>query len=103
MPKAKFDGVVVAVHYTPGGMIDWVRAHERRDMVFSDVLILNRDDFLKRLQDGERFVTGKRKKYLGNSFETGLKIITTRQGDETLILTEGAGENRDLLVDVPIL
>jgi hypothetical protein len=61
MIKAKpYDGVVVAVRYTPHGEIDWVRAFERRGFVFSDYRVMERNTLIERLQAGKRFKTGSR-------------------------------------------
>lgn len=103
MFRRKIDGVIEAVRYTPDGPIDWVRFYERRDMAYSDVLILNRDELLKRLDAGLLFYTGKRKQYQGNAFETERKVITKEKNGERIILTEGADAEQDHLEGVPLV
>ena len=67
--KKPYDGVVVAVRYTPQGQIDWVRAFERHGFVFTDRMMLKRADLIERLEAGKRFKTGERKVYQGSDFE----------------------------------
>lgn len=103
MFRRKIDGVIEAVRYTPEGDIDWVRFYERRDMAYSDVLILDRDGLLERLDKGQLFYTGKRKQYQGNSFNTAKKVITKEVNGRTVILTEGADAEQDQLEGVPLV
>jgi hypothetical protein len=103
MFRRKIDGVIEAVRYTPQGSIDWVRSYERRDMVYSDVLILNREEFLERLDAGQLFYTGKRKQYQGNAFETERKVITKGTNGDRIILTEGSDADQDHLEGVPLI
>ncbi len=79
MARMKIDGVIEAVRYTPGGLISIVRTYERRGAVWSDHVLLGRQELVARLRNGKRFVTGERKEYLGSVFETG---ATVRYVDE---------------------
>ncbi|MFO8035400.1 MAG: hypothetical protein R6U57_02060 [Anaerolineales bacterium] len=103
MFRRKIDGVIEAVRYTPEGPIEWVRMYERRDMAYSDVLILKRDELIERLDAGQLFYTGKRKKYQGNAFETDRKVITKEKNGGKIVLTEGSDEDHDLLEDIPLV
>lgn len=98
MAGAKLDGVVEAVRYTPEGRIATVRAYERRGVVWSDHILLDRKTLLERLRQGKRFAVGRRKPFLGGQFEAGKPL--RRSGD--YIITEGQAAVRDILAGVPI-
>ncbi|MCX8025795.1 MAG: hypothetical protein N3A60_11395 [Thermanaerothrix sp.] len=67
-PK-RYDGVIEAVRYDPTGRIALARVHERRGMVFSDHILLTREELIRRLKAGQVFVTGRRVPRMGNAFE----------------------------------
>ena len=84
----KFDGVIEAVRYK-NGQIEVVRVFERRGSAFTDRIIIDRKEFLDRLQKGRQFFVGKRKEFLAGSFEVqdkpvrvvdknGQEVISTR-------------------------
>ena len=98
MARSKFDGVIEAVHYTPGGQIHVVRAYERRGAVWSDSVLLKREELVGRLKQGKRFVTGQRKTYLGSNFQIGRPVRVIKGS----VVTEGQASERDLLAEVPI-
>jgi hypothetical protein len=98
MARLKFDGVIEAVHYLPGGKIATVRAYERHGLVWSDHVLLERKELVERLERGKRFMTGERKEYLGNVFETSQKVRLS-QGS---VVTDGQAAERDNLAGVPI-
>ncbi len=98
MARPKFDGVIEAVRYDPDGRIALVSAYERHGAVWSDHVLLGRDELIKRLKGRRRFVTGRRKAYLGGVFETGQKVRLV-QG---VVTTDGQSSKRDQLTSVPI-
>jgi hypothetical protein len=101
--KKPYDGVVVAVRYTPEGKIDWVRAFERYGFVFSDRMNLDREMLLARLKAGKRFKTGSRKIYQGNDFETFAEIrIEEKNGSSVIVAGEGLS-GQDSLGNLPVI
>src|SRR6266498_1340711 len=70
----KFDGVIEAVRYR-NGQIEVVRAFERRGAAFSDHVLIERHELLKRLKEGRKFVTGKRREGFGGMFEQGQPVL----------------------------
>jgi hypothetical protein len=98
MARTRFDGVIEAVHYTPGGQIHVVRAYERRGAVWSDSVLLGREELVGRLEKGKRFVTGQRKTYLGSNFQIGRPVRIVKGS----VVTGGQASERDHLDDVPI-
>jgi hypothetical protein len=98
MAAKKLDGVIEAVRYAPGDRIEFVRAYERHGVVWSDILLLDRQGLSDRLKQGKRFVTGKRQAYLGSNFTTGAAVTQV----EGRIATEGPAASGDLLNGVPV-
>jgi hypothetical protein len=98
MTSRKVDGIIEAVRYSPDGKIAVVRAYERHGVVWSDRILLGRQDLSERLKRGKRFVVGERKIYLGSMFETGTDV----HQEQDFIVTDGQANARDLLNGVPI-
>jgi hypothetical protein len=106
--KKKVDGVIEGVKYAEDGLIDWVRVYQRRDMVYTDVMVLPRSELLEELQRGKQYKTGRRVAYQGSSFETDLPVDLVKKNGDTYIQAgagAGAGAQRqpgDHLEGVPI-
>jgi hypothetical protein len=98
MARIKIDGVIEAVRYTPGGMISLVRTYERRGVVWSDRILLERSELIARLTNGKHFVIGRRKASLGSVFETGEAVHLVDQH----VISGGQPVARDLLAGVSI-
>jgi len=91
----KFDGVIEAVHYKNGQIVN-VRAYERRGATFSDQVLIDRKELLERLKSGKQFVVGERKEYWAGTFAEGKTIrIITRDGKE-FIATRAEAEHDEL-------
>ena len=96
----KFDGVIEAVRYH-NGQIEVVRAFERRGAAFSDRVMIERHELLKRLKEGRTFVTGKRKEGFGGMFEQGQPVrVISRDGKD--FISTRADANQDVLEQVPV-
>jgi len=102
MPKAKFDGVIEAVRYTPDGRIALVRAYERRGATFSDHVLIDRQALIERLKKGKRFVVGQRKAYWASTFEIGKPVGYHTRDGKGVITTDGQASEKDFLAGVPI-
>ncbi len=98
MAKAKLDGIIEAVRYTPDGRIDLVRAYERRGAVWSDQVLLGRKELDRKLAQGRRYAVGSRKTYLGSVFLTGQPIHRV----DDRIVSDGKSGSGDYLEGVPI-
>ena len=98
MARSKIDGVIEAVRYTPDGAIRVVRGYERRGVVWTDEIMLDRKDLVDRLKQGKRFVTGTRTTYKGSEFDLGTPIHL----ENDHVLTDGQAESRDMLAGVGI-
>lgn len=101
MAVRKPDGVIEAVRYSPQGSIELVRAYERHGFIYSDVVLLNRQMLLTKLQDGLLFVTGQRTQYRANVFETG-KTLHLSGPKKSIITTKEQAGNQDFLANVPM-
>lgn len=98
MAIRKLDGIIEAVRYTADGNIALVRVYERRGAVWSDQVLLERNELTDRLKQGKRFAIGERKIHLGGVFETG-RLVYQAEGN---IITEGKTGARDILIGVPV-
>ena len=103
MAKLKFDVVVVAVHYTAEGNIDWVRAFERRGPIFSGRMMIKRQALAEQIKSGKRVVVGQRVDQMGGTFTTGeaVRLVPANSGEVFVTGTSQAG--RDHLEGVPIV
>jgi hypothetical protein len=101
MARTNHDGVIEAVRYSPDGQIELVRVFEKRWLVYSDHILLSRAALLERLSDGKRFVTGQRKAYTGNVFETG-KSVHLIGSSNPIITTKDQAGSQDFLANVPV-
>lgn len=101
MAGKNIDGIIEAVRYQPNGQIDMVRAYERRMLVYTDVLLLDRPALIERLSRGMIFVTGQRKAYVGNMFETGKTLHLFGKSNPVITTKDQAG-SQDFLANVPV-
>ena len=91
----KFDGVIEAVHYKNGQIVN-VRAYERRGSAFSDSLLIDRKDLLERIKSGKQFVVGVRKEFWAGSFDESKAVqLVTRNGKD-FIATRAEAEHDEL-------
>lgn len=103
MAKIKYDGVVEAVHYDPNGLVDWVRVYQRHGVVFSDRVILKRQEFVERLKAGKRFLVGKRIAQMGASFDVSQPVNVIKRNGEEVLAVGDAQPEKDHLDGVPII
>jgi hypothetical protein len=101
--KKPYDGVIVAVRYTQQGEIDWVRAFERHGFVFTDRMMMRRDELVKRLKAGKVFKTGVRLIYQGNDFEVKEDIRWIEKNGDGVIVAGKASSDHDSLGQLPII
>ncbi len=101
MAKNKFDGIVEAVRLSDDGQVQIARIFERRGPIFSDRFLVDRDDLIKRIKNGQKFLTGKRQYKMGSTFHTGedVRVVTT-SGNEFLMVGDGEAQ-KDTLQSVP--
>jgi hypothetical protein len=91
----KYDGVIEAVHYKNGQIVN-VRAYERRGSAFSDSLLIDRKDLLERIKSGKQFVVGVRKEFWAGSFDESKAVqLVTRNGKD-FIATRADAEHDEL-------
>lgn len=95
----RIDGVIEAVRYR-GGRIELVRAFERRGPAFADSILLDRAALIARLEQGRRFVTGKRKAYMAGTFDVGEPVTLVARGGDQVVTTLDQNA-RDRLEGVP--
>ena len=96
----KFDGIIEAVRYKNGKIVN-VRAYERRGASFSDWLLIDRKDLMERLKSGEQFLTGRRREFLAGTFEEGKPVkVVSRDGKDFISTRDQA--DRDELEETPV-
>jgi hypothetical protein len=99
----KYDGVIEAVHYTPDGQVEWVRAYERRGAAFSDCVILDRAKLIERLKARKRFMVGRRIPQMAATFDTSVPVRLIREKGQEILVTGYIKQNQDYLEGVPII
>jgi hypothetical protein len=97
----KFDGVIEAVRYK-NGQIEVVRVFERRGAAFTDRIMLNRNELLKRLKKGHRFVVGKRKEFLAGTFDVQEQSVQVLGRDSQEIISTRPEADHDELEQAPV-
>lgn len=97
----KFDGVIEAVRYNRNGQITLVRAYELRGVIYSDLVLLDRDTLLERLKAGKKFITGQRKEFWGSSFEFGKTVTVVSKDGKDVLTTREDNSKRDEIEDTP--
>ena len=103
MAQVKYDGVIEAVRYSPAGRVTMVRAYERRGPTFSDRVLINREELVRRLQAGKRFVTGERQLLLASTFTVAFPIsLVEKDGQKYLATSDALDAKGDCLAGVPL-
>ncbi|PKO05444.1 MAG: hypothetical protein CVU41_12495 [Chloroflexi bacterium HGW-Chloroflexi-3] len=101
MAKKKFDAILEAVRVDEDGQVQLARIFERYGVVFSDHLLIDRDDLINRINSGQKILTGKRQYKMGSVFDTGeyVRVVSSKGKD---LLSVGSGDtNKDKLLSVP--
>lgn len=102
MAPASVDGVVESVRYDEGGRVATVRIYERRGPTWSDRIIIDRDDLVRRIRKGQRFFTGSRIPHMGGSFEVDKPLRLRKTRDQEILLAGFGDTSRDMLDGVPL-
>jgi len=103
MAKSKLDGVVEAVHYKPNGEVDWVRAYVRRGATWSDHVLVEREELIKRLNSGKRYLVGQRIPLNASTFEVTTPLRVIQVGGREYMVAGQIQAERDLLDGVPLI
>ena len=103
MGKIKYDGVLEIAHFKSDGQLDWVRVYLRRGPIFSDRILMNRQEFVKELKAGKRFFTGERIHKMGGKFNVIQPVNLQQQEGNVIIVSGVAHATQDELACVPII
>jgi hypothetical protein len=102
MADKKIDGVIEAVRYTPDGKLKMARGYLRRGPIWSDRVLLTRDELLDEIRSGKKWVVGERVIYMAGTFETSHSVqVKGSQGQEVLYTLQPQ-DQRDLLEGAPL-
>ncbi len=100
----KCDGVVEAVRYNPDGSVKLLRVYEKRGPTWSDRILIDRDEMIRRLKSGCRYLMGVRLPYLAGTFETSEPVLLAGEPGREVLVTSAAvtvPATRDNLEGVP--
>ena len=101
MAKIKYDGIVEAVRLDEDGQVQTARIFERHGQIFTDRFLVDRDDLIKRIKSGQKFMTGKRLYKMGSTFHTGEDVhVVSSKGNEILVVGSGEAE-KDAIQSIP--
>jgi hypothetical protein len=103
MARTKFDIVIEAVHYLPGGGIDWVRGYERRGATFSDRILFKRDEIIQRLNGGKKVYQGQRREFLASTFEISQPLRLVKEDGKVFLISGEVSTKGDCLSGVPVI
>ena len=86
-----------------GCKIDWVRAYERRGATYSDVVLLKREELIRKIQSGRKFASGRRVPNLAGTF-TALEPVRLEGSGEATYVVCGSSQNaHDDLGKTPVV
>jgi hypothetical protein len=98
----KCDGVVEAVRYSPDGKVLLLRVYDKRGPTWSDRVLIDRDEMVRRLKGGCRYMVGTRVQYMAGTFETtGPVLLAGDSGCEVLVTSTVKATGADNLEGVP--
>jgi hypothetical protein len=103
MAKPKYDGVVQAVRYDDQGQVLWVRAFLRRGQIWSDHIMLERNELIAQIKSGKQIVVGERIPLLGATFETTVPIKVVKTNSHEVLISGDTQANSDSLEGVPLI
>jgi hypothetical protein len=103
MAKPKIDGVVQAVRYDDQGQVLWVRAYLKRGQVWTDHIMLDRDQLVEQIKSGKQIVVGKRIPYLGATFETSVPLKVVNANSHEILVSGDSQAKSDYLEGVPLI
>ena len=101
--RKRADGVVDAAHFGPDGELLWLRAYERRGPTWSDLVLLDRQSLIQRMEAGKRFYVGKRRDYEASEFDLGERIqLQGKKKARVLVIGKGRAD-QDRLDALPVI
>ncbi len=102
MANQKLDVIIEAVRFAAGGQIECVRGYERRGPVYSDRIILSRDELVRRLEAGKKAALGERVIFQGATFKTGEPVELVKANGKVFVSAGGSRVERDELKSAPL-
>ena len=103
MAKINYDGVLETAHFKPDGQLDWVRVYVRRGPIFSDRILMSRQEFIKELKAGKRYWVGERIHKMGGKFNVTQRVNLIQKEGNPVIFLSDAHATKDELTGVPIV
>lgn len=103
MAKEKFDGVIDAVHYGPDGQVKWVRAYLRKGAIYTDHLLIERQDLVEKIRSGKKIYIGKRIPYLASTFEVSAPVRLVEKNGHPILMVGEKDAQQDYFENVPVI
>jgi tRNA U55 pseudouridine synthase TruB len=101
MAKKKYDAVLEAMRVDEDGQLQIARIFERMGVVFSDYFLVDRDQLIQRLKNGQKILTGKRQYKMGSVFDTGDEVRVISSNGNDVLVVGSESDNQDHLKSVP--
>lgn len=102
MADKKVDGIIEAVRYTADGKLKFIRAYLRRGSIWSDRVLMTRDELIQQIEAGKNWYIGQRVPFMAGTFDTAYPVLVKGpKGQETLFSGQHQ-EGRDNLEGAPI-
>ncbi len=102
MKPKMYDGVIVAVRYTPSQEIQEARMYLKRGFVYSDNVLVSRPELIEMLHKKKKIVSGRRVKLMATTFEDIQPVEILQQGSQEVITTRGTQKGHDHLEGIPL-
>jgi hypothetical protein len=96
MTQPKFDVIIEAVHYSPDGKAEKIRLYERIRATYSDRIIIDRDELIKRLKAHQKIVYGQRIPDMGSTFQVEGVVRLAGDKNSEKIVTETSSDAIEL-------
>ena len=103
MANKKYDGVIEAVHYTPDGQVDWVRAYLRQGAIWTDRIILRRQNLIDEIKAGKQMMIGRRIEFMAGTFEVSQSVQVVGSNGHEFLSTSKDKAEKDFLEGAPLL
>jgi tartrate dehydratase beta subunit/fumarate hydratase class I family protein len=97
----KWDGIIEAVRYEPGGKVALVRLYERRGPTYSDRVIRTRPELIEQLEKGKKIALGRRLEFMAGTFQADQALQLGKLNGAVVLHTGHIASEQDDLRTTP--
>ncbi|OJX40572.1 MAG: hypothetical protein BGO78_06200 [Chloroflexi bacterium 44-23] len=101
MPKKEYDAVLEAIRVDENNQLSLARIYKKHGAIWSDLFVVDREELIKRMKAGQRFVLGTRIHQLGSTFDTGKPLYLASFEENGFIRLDQEHISADYLPTVP--